>query len=97
LPDTAITLGDLDGLRRELKKGDVAALLIEPIQGKGVHIPPAGFLADAQRELREHDALLICDEVQCGVGRSGKFFAYEYEGVQPDIVTMAKALSGGYV
>ena len=97
LPDTAIPLGDLDALRRELKKGDVAALLMEPIQGKGVHIPPPGFMATAQAELRSHGALLICDEVQTGVGRTGKFFAYEHEGVQPDIVTVAKALSGGFV
>ena len=97
LPDTAIPLGDLEALKRELKKGDVAALLLEPIQGKGVHIPPPGFLAAAQKELRECDALLICDEVQTGIGRTGKFFAHEYEGVQPDIVTVAKSLSGGYV
>jgi acetylornithine/succinyldiaminopimelate/putrescine aminotransferase len=97
LPDTAIPLGDLEALIRELRRGDVAGLLVEPIQGKGVHIPPPGFLAAAQRELREHDALLICDEVQTGIGRTGKFFAHEHEGVQPDIVTVAKTLSGGYV
>jgi ornithine--oxo-acid transaminase len=97
LPGTPIEMGDLDALTRELKKGDVAALLAEPIQGKGVHIPPPGFLAAAQRELRARGALLICDEVQTGIGRTGKFFAYEHEGVQPDIVTVAKALSGGFV
>ncbi|MGH8889028.1 MAG: aspartate aminotransferase family protein, partial [Acidothermaceae bacterium] len=97
LPGTAIQLGDLDALRRELKKGDVAALLVEPIQGKGVHIPPSGFLLAAQKELREQGALLICDEVQTGIGRTGRFFAYEHEGVQPDVVTVAKALSGGFV
>jgi ornithine--oxo-acid transaminase len=97
LPDTAVALNDLTALRAELKKGDVAALLIEPIQGKGVHIPASGFLLAAQKELRECGALLICDEVQTGIGRTGKFFAYEHEGIQPDIVTVAKALSGGYV
>lgn len=97
LPDTPIQLGDLDALRRELKKGDVAALLVEPIQGKGVHIPPSGFLAAAQEELRRYGALLICDEVQTGIGRTGKFFAFEHENVDPDIVTVAKALSGGFV
>ncbi|MDQ1486067.1 MAG: hypothetical protein QOJ62_1760 [Actinomycetota bacterium] len=97
LPDTAIALNDLTALRAELKKGDVAALLIEPIQGKGVHLPASGFLLAAQKELREYGALLICDEVQTGIGRTGKFFAYEHEGIQPDIVTVAKALSGGYV
>jgi acetylornithine/succinyldiaminopimelate/putrescine aminotransferase len=96
-PDTAIQLGDLDALTRELAKGDVAAFIVEPIQGKGVHIPPPGFLTAAQAELRRHGALLICDEVQTGIGRTGKFFAFEHEGVQPDIVTVAKALSGGFV
>ncbi|HSA53333.1 MAG TPA: aspartate aminotransferase family protein [Yinghuangia sp.] len=98
LPDVAIQLGDLDALERELKRGDVAAFIIEPIQGKGVLIPPPGFLAAAQKLLRKHGALLIADEVQVGMGRTGKFFAYEWEdGVEPDIVTVAKALSGGYV
>ncbi len=97
LPDTALPLGDLDALERELGKGNVAALLIEPIQGKGVHMPPPGYLKAAQEKLRAHGALLICDEVQTGIGRTGRFFAYEHEGVEPDIVTVAKALSGGFV
>ncbi|MFI9787211.1 aspartate aminotransferase family protein [Kitasatospora sp. NPDC051984] len=98
LPDTAIPLGDLGALRRELKKGDVAALIVEPIQGKGVLAPPPGWLAAAQQLLHEHKALLICDEVQTGVGRTGTFFAHQAEdGVQPDLVCAAKALSGGYV
>ncbi|HEX6450745.1 MAG TPA: aspartate aminotransferase family protein [Trebonia sp.] len=97
LPDTAIPLGDLDALAAELRKGDVAALIIEPIQGKGVHMPPDGFLTAAAGLLHEHGALLICDEVQTGVGRTGKFFAYQHEEVTPDIVTVAKALSGGFV
>jgi ornithine--oxo-acid transaminase len=97
LPDTAVPLGDLDALAAELRKGDVAALIIEPIQGKGVHMPPPGFLAQASELLHSHGALLICDEVQTGLGRTGKFFAYQHEDVVPDIVTVAKALSGGYV
>ncbi len=98
LPDSAIPLGDLDALERELARGNVAALLLEPIQGKGVNIPPPGWLRAAQERLRAHGALLIADEVQTGVGRTGKFFAYEHEqGVEPDIVTVAKALSGGFV
>src|SRR4051794_3336936 len=97
LPDTKVRLGDLEGLRRELRRGDVAALLVEPIQGKGVNLPPAGFLAAAQHLLHEHGALLICDEVQTGIARTGRFFAHEHEAVDPDIVTVAKALSGGYV
>lgn len=97
LPDTAIPFGDLAALERELRKGDVAGFLIEPIQGKGVAVSPPGFLAAAQELLRKHKALLIADEVQCGMGRTGDFFAYEHDGVQPDIVAVAKALSGGYV
>ncbi|WP_035804452.1 aspartate aminotransferase family protein [Kitasatospora mediocidica] len=98
LPDTAIPLGDLGALARELRKGDVAALIVEPIQGKGVHATPPGWLRAAQELLHEHKALLICDEVQTGIGRTGAFFAYQdEEGVLPDLVCAAKALSGGYV
>jgi acetylornithine/succinyldiaminopimelate/putrescine aminotransferase len=97
LPDTAIPLGDLDALRRELRRGDVAGLLVEPIQGKGVAVSPPGFLAEAQELLRRHGALLIADEVQCGLGRTGTFFAFQHDGVEPDLVATAKALSGGYV
>ncbi|MGA5131128.1 aspartate aminotransferase family protein [Streptomyces olivoreticuli] len=98
LPDTAIPLGDLDALERELRRGDVAAFVVEPIQGKGVHEPPPGFLRQAQELLRRHKALLIADEVQTGIGRTGDFYAYQHEdGVEPDLVCVAKALSGGYV
>jgi ornithine--oxo-acid transaminase len=97
LPDPSIALGDLDALERELRQGDVAALIVEPIQGKGVHVAPPGFLAAARQLLHDHGALLICDEVQTGVGRTGKFFAYQHDAVEPDIVTVAKALSGGFV
>jgi acetylornithine/succinyldiaminopimelate/putrescine aminotransferase len=98
LPDTALELGDLAALERELKKGDVAALIVEPIQGKGVHATPPGYLKAAQDLLHRHKALLIADEVQTGIGRTGDFFAYQHEaGVEPDLVCVAKALSGGYV
>ncbi|MEW2029307.1 aspartate aminotransferase family protein [Streptomyces roseifaciens] len=98
LPDTAIPLGDLAALERELARGDVAAFVVEPIQGKGVLEPPAGFLRAAQELLHRHKALLIADEVQTGIGRTGDFFAYQHEaGVEPDLVCVAKALSGGYV
>jgi acetylornithine/succinyldiaminopimelate/putrescine aminotransferase len=97
LPDPSIALGDLDALERELRKGDVAALIVEPIQGKGVHVAPPGFLAAASKLLHDHGALLICDEVQTGIGRTGQFFAYQHDEVEPDIVTVAKALSGGFV
>lgn len=98
LPDTAIGLGDLDALERELGRGDVAALIVEPIQGKGVHAAPPGFLRAAQEMLHERGALLIADEVQTGLGRTGDFYAHQHEeGVEPDLVCVAKALSGGYV
>jgi acetylornithine/succinyldiaminopimelate/putrescine aminotransferase len=97
IPDTQVPFGDLDAIKRELRKGDVAGLIVEPIQGKGVHIAPPGYLAEAQKLLHDRGAVLIADEVQCGIGRTGKFYAYEYDGVTPDIVTVAKALSGGYI
>ena len=97
LPDSAIPFGDLAALERELKRGDVAGFLVEPIQGKGVAVAPPGFLAAAHDLLRRHKALLIADEVQSGTGRTGDFFAYEHDGVKPDIVAAAKALSGGYI
>ncbi|MER7898826.1 aspartate aminotransferase family protein [Streptomyces sp. NPDC096046] len=98
LPDTAVPLGDLDALDRELKKGDVAALIVEPIQGKGVLEGPPGWLRAAQELLHRHKALLIADEVQTGLGRTGDFYGYQHEeGVEPDLVCVAKALSGGYV
>ncbi|MEU2155150.1 aspartate aminotransferase family protein [Streptomyces sp. NPDC019396] len=98
LPDTAVGLGDLAALERELGRGDVAAFVVEPIQGKGVHEAPPGFLPAAQELLRRHRALLIVDEVQTGLGRTGDFYAYQHEaGVEPDLVCVAKALSGGCV
>ncbi|MEV6564546.1 aspartate aminotransferase family protein [Streptomyces kronopolitis] len=98
LPDTAVEMGDLAALERELKRGDVAAFVVEPIQGKGVHPTPPGFLHAAQELLHRHKALLIADEVQTGLGRTGDFFAHQHEdGVEPDLVCVAKALSGGYV
>jgi ornithine--oxo-acid transaminase len=97
LPDTRIPFGDLDALEAELRKGGVAALIAEPIQGKGVAVAPPGYLAGASKLLRENGALLICDEVQTGMGRTGKFFAYQHDSVDPDIVTVAKTLSGGFV
>ncbi len=96
-PDTRIPLGSLDALAAELGRGDVAALIVEPVQGKGVHVSPPGFLAGAAALLHDHGALLICDEVQTGLGRTGRFFAFEHDDVQPDIITVAKALSGGFV
>ncbi len=92
-----VPFGDLDTLERELERGDVAAFVVEPIQGKGVNLPPAGYLQGAQGRCRAAGALLVCDEVQTGLGRTGRFFALERWELQPDIVAVAKALSGGLV
>jgi ornithine--oxo-acid transaminase len=97
LDDTCIPFGDLGALEAELRKGDVAALIVEPVQGKGVQVVPPGYLAAASKLLHDHGALLICDEVQSGLGRTGRFFSYQRDDVEPDIVTAAKALSGGFV
>ena len=89
--------GDLDALQRELAAGDVAAYVVEPIQGKGVFVAPDGYLRAAAELCHSHGALLAIDEVQTGLGRTGTFFAFEQWDVEPDLVTVAKALSGGYV
>jgi ornithine--oxo-acid transaminase len=97
LPDSAVPFGDLRALQRELGRGDVAGLVVEPIQGKGVAVAPPGYLRQAAELLHHHKALLIADEVQTGIGRTGDFWAYQHDGVEPDLVATAKALSGGYV
>jgi ornithine--oxo-acid transaminase len=75
----------------------VAAVLVEPIQGEaGIVLPPAGFLARLRDITREHHVLLVADEIQSGLGRTGKLFAYEHEGIRPDMVIVGKALSGGF-
>jgi ornithine--oxo-acid transaminase len=93
----AVAFGDLDELERELASGDVAAFVVEPVQGKGVNLPPRGYLAGAQERCRAAGALLVCDEVQTGLGRTGRFLALEHWGLEPDLVCLAKALSGGFV
>ncbi|HEV7938847.1 MAG TPA: aspartate aminotransferase family protein [Solirubrobacteraceae bacterium] len=93
----AVPFGDVDALRRELERGDVAAFVVEPVQGKGVNLPPDGYLAAAQRLCRDAGALLVCDEVQTGIGRTGRFLALEHWGLEPDLICLSKALSGGLV
>jgi ornithine--oxo-acid transaminase len=92
-----VPFGDLDALERELRSEDVALFLVEPIQGKGVHLPPAGYLEGAQALCRKYGTLFCVDEVQTGFGRTGKMFAFEHWGLEPDLVPVAKSLSGGYV
>jgi ornithine--oxo-acid transaminase len=93
-----IPFNDLSALERELQKGDVAAFVVEPIQGKGVNLPSPGYLRESAARCRKHGALFVDDEVQTGMGRTGRFLACEHDGdVDPDIVVLAKTLSGGFV
>ncbi len=92
-----VPFGDLDALERELRGGDVAAFVIEPIQGKGVSLPPAGYLEGAQERCRAAGTLFVCDEVQTGIGRTGRLLALEHWGLEPDMICLSKALSGGFV
>jgi len=92
-----VGFGDLQALERELAHDDVAAFIVEPIQGKGVNLPAPDYLAAAQRLCREAGALFVCDEVQTGIGRTGRFLALEHWGLEPDMICVAKALSGGFV
>ena len=94
---TGCRFGDLDALEQELRREDVALFLVEPVQGKGVHLPPAGYLEGAQALCRRYGTLFCVDEVQTGFGRTGKMFAFEHWGLEPDLVPVAKSLSGGYV
>jgi ornithine--oxo-acid transaminase len=105
----AVPFGDIDALEGALGRSDaggiaggagsdgVAAFVVEPVQGKGVNVAPDGYLAAAQRLCREAGALFVCDEVQTGLGRTGRFFALEHWGLEPDLICVSKALSGGLV
>ncbi|HYA04327.1 MAG TPA: aminotransferase class III-fold pyridoxal phosphate-dependent enzyme [Xanthobacteraceae bacterium] len=98
LPGCArIPFNDLAALDRALGGGDVAAFIVEPIQGKGVNVAAADYLQGAAELCRRHGTVLIADEIQTGLGRTGRFLAVEHFNVEPDIVLLSKALSGGYV
>jgi ornithine--oxo-acid transaminase len=88
---------DLDALERELTGEDVALFLVEPVQGKGVNLPADGYLEGAQELCRRYGTLFCVDEVQTGFGRTGRLLALEHWGLDPDLVTVAKSLSGGYI
>jgi ornithine--oxo-acid transaminase len=92
-----VPFGDLAALEEQLRREDVAVFLIEPIQGKGANLPPDGYLECAQALCRAYGTLFCVDEVQTGFGRTGKLFAFEHWGLEPDLVPVAKSLSGGYV
>ena len=92
-----VPFGDLDALEEQLRREDVAVFIVEPVQGKGVYIAPDGYLAGAQALCRKYGTLFCVDEVQTGFGRTGTMFAFEHWGLEPDLVPVAKSLSGGYV
>jgi ornithine--oxo-acid transaminase len=92
-----IPFNDLAALERALAERDVAAFVVEPIQGKGVNLPHDDYLPAAARLCRAQGTLLVADEIQTGMGRTGRFLACEHWGVEPDLVLLAKALSGGFV
>ena len=98
LPGCArVPFGDLDRLEAELRRGDVAAFIVEPIQGRMVSVPPPGYLEAAQELCRRYGTLFVLDEIQTGLGRTGNWFALEQWGLEPDFVLVGKALSGGYM
>ncbi len=97
LESAAVPFGDIDGLERLLRQQDVAAFIVEPIQGKGVYCATPEYWRAAQELCRRYGTLLVTDEVQTGLGRTGKFFCHEHWGLEPDIITISKALSGGFV
>ena len=91
-----VPYGDIKALEAQMDD-DVCAVLLEPIQGEGgVHVPPAEYLQQVRALCDKHDALLIFDEVQTGVARTGKWFAYMHSGVKPDVLTFAKGIGGGF-
>jgi ornithine--oxo-acid transaminase len=92
-----VPFGDADALERELQRGDVAAFIVEPVQGKGVNLPPSAYLPSAQQLCHDTGALFVCDEVQTGIGRTGRFLALEHWKLEPDLICISKALSGGLV
>lgn len=94
---TFLPLNDLDAFTSELKKGDVAAVIVECIQGVGgIRMATKEFMQGLRKVCDEVGTLLICDEIQCGYGRSGKFFAHQHLGVKPDIITCAKGIGNGF-
>lgn len=94
---TYLPLNDLEAWERELAKGDVCACIIECIQGVGgIKLATEEFAKGLQAACRKYGAVLICDEIQCGYGRSGKFFAHQWLGIRPDIITVAKGIGNGF-
>ncbi|MBR3519760.1 MAG: aspartate aminotransferase family protein [Paludibacteraceae bacterium] len=94
---TYLPLNDLDAWVKEIKKGDVCAVIVECIQGVGgIRMVTSEFLQGLREACDDYNTVLICDEIQCGYGRSGKFFAHQHLGVQPDLITVAKGIGNGF-
>lgn len=94
---TFLPLNDIEAVKNELSKGDVAAVIIEGIQGVGgIRISEDNFLKELRQATKEAGTMLILDEIQSGYGRSGRFFAHQYAGIHPDMITMAKGIANGY-
>ena len=92
-----VAFGNADALAKALAARDVAAFVVEPIQGKGVNAAPRAYWDSVQDLCRKHGTLLVIDEVQTGLGRTGRLWAHEHYGIVPDVMTVSKALSGGFV
>ncbi|MDT8407043.1 MAG: aspartate aminotransferase family protein [Methylococcales bacterium] len=98
LPDCdRVPYNDLERLEQELSRKDVAAFIVEPIQGRAVTLPDPGYFKEVERLCRKYGTYLIFDEIQTGLGRTGRWFALEHWGIEPDFVLVAKALSGGHM
>lgn len=93
----SVPFDDLTALEEALRNRDVAAFIVEPIQGKGVNMPSDEYLPEAAKLCAKYGTLFVADEIQTGIGRTGKFWAVEHWGVEPDMICMAKALSGGFI
>ena len=94
---TFVPLNDIEAVKAEMAKGDVSAVIIEGIQGVGgIRIPEIEFMQALREECDKYDVVLIADEIQSGYGRSGKFFAHQYTGVRPDVITVAKGIANGF-
>lgn len=97
IPVTYLPLNDINAVEEELKKGDVSSVIIEGIQGVGgIQLPSVTFLQALRALCTQYEAVLIVDEIQSGYGRTGKFFAHQYAGIRPDIITVAKGIANGF-
>jgi len=94
---SSVPFNDLSALETALSNKDVAGFVVEPIQGKGVNLPDDDYLPEVERLCKKYGTLFVADEVQTGIGRTGKFWAIDHWNVKPDMICMAKALSGGFV